>query len=340
MADTDSPKAAQLNGSAAAHKHEGDEGWLNRVLTVFGLRANEGLRENLAQALADDAAEGSIFSPEERRLLQNILSLRDVRILDVMLPRANIDAVPEDISVADLMRQFREAGHSRLPVYRGTLDDPVGFVHAKDIMIRIAEEAAMEDGLKLGAVDLARPLSALDLVRPILFVPPSMPAMDLMLKMQAARTQLALVVDEYGGTDGLVSLEDLIETVVGDIEDEYDWPTEPTMTKGGSGIWYADARVPVEDFEEEAGFEFPELDFRDDVDTLGGIVFGILGRVPARGEVVASADLPGVEFEVLDADARRIMRVKVTLRPSDRTVPPAPAAPTAQTAQDADPGQA
>ncbi|MEM7569415.1 MAG: CBS domain-containing protein, partial [Pseudomonadota bacterium] len=136
----------------------------------------------------------------------------------------------------------------------------------------MAEEASREDGLYFGAVDLSRPLSSMHIVRDILFVPPSMPALDLMVKMQATRTQLALVVDEYGGTDGLVSLEDLIETVVGDIEDEYDWPDEPIVTAAGEGVWYADARVELEEFAESTGVAFPNGAPLEDVDTLGGIV--------------------------------------------------------------------
>ena len=315
MADDYSPRAAGPNGPAAAHRNDGEERWFDRVLTVFGLRPTEGLRENLAQALTDDTGEDSIFTSEERRLLQNILALRDVRILDVMVPRADIDAVAETITLGDLMKTFREAGHSRLPVYRDTLDDPVGFIHAKDVMIRVAEEAMDEHGLNFGAVDLSRPLADMDILRTVLFVPPSMPAMDLMVRMQANRTQLALVVDEYGGTDGLVTLEDLIETVVGDIEDEYDWPDEPTMERADDGAWISDARVAVDDFQEEAGVTFPPADFMDEVDTLGGIVFAILGRVPVRGEIVSSPQLPGFEFEVLEVDPRRIKRVKVVARP-------------------------
>lgn len=322
MTDVDSPRAAGSNGTAAAHRAESEERWFDRVLTVFGIRPTEGLRENLAQALADDTGADSIFTPEERRLLQNILELRDVRISDVMIPRADIEAVPETIALADLLATFKEAGHSRLPVYRETLDDPVGFVHAKDVMSCVAEQAMGEEGLNFGAVDLSLQLTSLNIVRPILFVPPSMPAMDLMVRMQANRTQLALVVDEYGGTDGLVSLEDLIETVVGDIEDEYDWPDEPTMTEAGEGVFYADARVAVDDFEEEAGVRFPDDEFLDEVDTLGGIVFAITGRVPVRGEIVTSPNLPGFEFEVLDADPRRLKRVKVTVGPDARRRPP------------------
>lgn len=320
MADDYSSRTAGSNGPADTQKNDGEERWFDRVLSVFGLRHNEGLRENLAQALAADDGTGAIFSPEERRLLQNILALRDVRISDVMIPRADINAVPDAISLGNLMKTFRDAGHSRLPVYRGNLDNPVGFVHAKDVMIAMAEEAADEGegGLTLGAVDLSRPVSAMNILRPILYVPPSMPVMDLMVRMQTARTQLALVVDEYGGTDGLVSLEDLIETVVGDIEDEYDFSTEPTMEKSGEHAWTSDARVAVDDFVAESGVRFPESDLLDDVDTIGGIVFAILGRVPVRGEIVSSSLLPGFEFEVLEADLRRIKRVKVVLRQNAR----------------------
>lgn len=316
MPDADSPRAAAPNGAAAATKPEAEEGWFDRVLTVFGIRPSESLRDNLAQALAADAenSDDAIFTPEERRLLQNILSLHEVRISDVMIPRADVEAVSETITLGDLLKTFRAAGHSRLPVYRETLDDPIGFIHAKDVMIFVAVEASGDDGLHFGAVDLSRRLAEMNIVRPVLFVPPSMPALDLMVRMQANRTQLALVVDEYGGTDGLVTLEDLIETVVGDIEDEYDWPDEPTITEAGEGVWYADARVELADFEEEAGVSFPESPLIEDVDTLGGIVFAILGRVPVRGELVAADALPGFEFEVLDADPRRIKRVKVIRR--------------------------
>lgn len=316
MADAHSPKAAGPNGSVAAPKVDAEDGWFDRILTVFGMRPSEGLRENLAQALAaDEGSEEAIFSKEERRLLQNILSLREMRILDVMVPRADVDAVPETISLGDLLRTFRSAGRSRLPVYRETLDDPVGFVHAKDVMIRFAAEASDEDELHFGAVDLSRQLMDMDIVRPVLFVPPSMPALDLMVRMQANRTQMALVVDEYGGTDGLVTLEDLVETVVGDIEDEYDWPDEAIVTPAGDSAWYADARVELDDFAEQTSLAFPEGPPLEDVDTLGGVVFALLGRVPVRGEVVVSEELPEWEFEVLDADPRRIKKVKVIHRP-------------------------
>ena len=222
MADDYSPRAAGPTGSAAANRAEGEDGWFDRLLSVFGLRQSDDARESLSHALAEEGGEDAIFSTEERRLLRNILALRDVRISDVMVPRADVEAVPESISLADLVATFREAGHSRLPVYRETLDDPLGFVHAKDVMIRLAHEAMADGTLDFGAVDVSLPLSGLDILRPLLFVPPSMPAMDLMVRMQGARVQLALVIDEYGGTDGLVSLEDLVETVVGDIEDEYD----------------------------------------------------------------------------------------------------------------------
>jgi CBS domain containing-hemolysin-like protein len=326
MADDYSPRAVGASASAATTRPEGEEGWFDRLLSAFGLRHADDVRASLQQALAEDSAGADIFSPEERRLLRNILSLRDVRISDVMVPRADIEAVPEEVSLADLMTKFREAGHSRLPVYRETMDDPVGFVLAKDVMIRVAEEATDEGSLNFGRVDLNRPLSAMKIVRPILFVPPTMPAMDLMVRMQANRTQLALVIDEYGGTDGLVSLEDLIETVVGEIEDEYDWPEEATMEAVGPDVWISDARVSVDDFQREAGVAFPAAPFLQDVDTLGGIVFAILGRVPVRGETVTSRQLEGFVFEVVDADLRRIKRVKVSRRDASAEMPASDAA--------------
>ncbi|MEM6847755.1 MAG: hemolysin family protein [Pseudomonadota bacterium] len=318
MADGDSFRAAAPNGVVAADK-QGDDGWLDRVRSVLGMRPVEGLRESLSQALAVDEGEDSIFSPEERRLLQNILLLRGLRIADVMVPRADVRAVEESVSLSELLRTFEEAGHSRLPVFHGTLDNPVGFVHAKDVMIRLARDAAADDGLNFGAVDFSKKLSDLNIIRQVPFVPPSMPAMDLMVRMRATRAQLALVVDEYGGTDGLVSLEDLVETIIGDIQDEYDLITEPTLTEGEPGTWLADARVELKDFSEATGIAMPEVEILEEIDTLGGIVFALVGRVPVRGELISSGQLPGFEFEVLDADPRKLKRLKVRLKPMHET---------------------
>lgn len=328
-----------------------------RRLWSLGAGGKASLRENLQDELARDGSTDMIFTPEERMLLGNILRLREVRVDDVMVPRADIDAVEDTIVIGRLMDVFRESGHSRMPVYRESLDDPRGMVHIKDLMSYFAEaarqrarkeasangkqpspekngkstanenggrQAAAERlekdasnsdlGLDLSDVDLNLPLSGLGIIRPILFVPPSMPATDLMAKMQTARVQMALVIDEYGGTDGLVSLEDLVETVVGDIEDEHDEDEEAMIAASGEGVWIADPRVPIEDVEKELGADFQIGDLGEEVDTLGGLLFTLVGRVPVRGELISPRVLPGYEFEVLDADPRRIKRLRIRRR--------------------------
>ncbi|PLX38068.1 MAG: hypothetical protein C0606_07470 [Hyphomicrobiales bacterium] len=321
----------------------GDDGWFDRIKGLLGFGGSETLRESIEDALARDEQEHHQFTPEERLLLRNILRLREVRIDDVMVPRADIDAVEEQTALADIIVMFRESGHSRMPVYRETLDDPRGMVHIKDLMALITErmietpqpladdEAAPgrdkgESGtapqapFDLCAVDLSQPLAETRLIRPVLFVPPSMPAPDLMAKMQATRIQMALVIDEYGGTDGLASLEDLVETVVGDIEDEHDEDDEPVVSLTADGVWTADARVALEDAQPVLGPEFDIGELGEEVDTLGGLLFTLIGRIPVRGELIASDELPGFEFEVLDADPRRIKKLRIFRRRDARSV--------------------
>jgi CBS domain containing-hemolysin-like protein len=237
-----------------------------------------------------------------------------------MVPRADIIAVQKDISLGELVKVFEVAAHSRLVVYDDTLDDPTGMVHIRDLIGYMANCATASAstkarrkkpftaGLDLNAIDLSVPLSSTKLVRTILFVPPSMPAIDLLAKMQATRIHLALVIDEYGGTDGLVSIEDLVEEIVGDIDDEHDVEEEPEIIALPDGKYTADARVELEDFKERTGIDLTTTDTEEDVDTLGGIVAAALGRVPVRGEVVSHG---GVEFEVLEADPRRAKRLRI-----------------------------
>jgi hemolysin (HlyC) family protein len=316
---------------------------LKRLLRLG--RQSASLRENLEDELARDGSGDTAFSPEERMLLGNILRLRGLRIDDVMIPRADIDAVDLDTSLSRLMELFQKSGHSRMPVYEDTLDDPRGMVHIKDLMAFIAEagaerrpapteeknggkaddEAPLENGaarkghnvpdLDLSCVDLSATLKETNLLRDLLFVPPSMPATDLMAKMQAGRIQMALVIDEYGGTDGLVSLEDLVEEVVGDIEDEHDEDEEAMLVSEEEGVWIADPRLPLEDLDQVLGTSLSDGEFSEDVDTLGGLLYAAVGRVPVRGELLfVPGELPGFEFEVLDADPRRIKRLKIRRR--------------------------
>jgi CBS domain containing-hemolysin-like protein len=284
-------------------------------------RAGPGsLRQNLQEELAREADSNASFTPEERVLLSNILRLRELRVDDVMVPRADIDAVEDSVSLGRLMEVFRESGHSRMPVYRDGLDDPRGMVHIKDLMAHICARSTpgcepansnAEPDLDLSRVDLSVPLGETGLIRTVLFVPPSMPATDLMTRMQADRVQMALVIDEYGGTEGLVSLEDIVETVFGDIEDEHDEDEEAMIAHTGDGVWTADPRVPIEEVEEAIGTDFQLGDLAEEVDTLGGLVFSLVGRVPVRGELITVRELPGYEFEILDADPRRIKRLRI-----------------------------
>ncbi|TYC51858.1 HlyC/CorC family transporter [Rhodobacterales bacterium] len=347
---------------------------LKRVLRLG--RQTSTLRENLQDELAREGSGDTTFSPEERMLLGNILRLRELRVDDVMIPRADIDSVDIGTSLSRVMEMFQTSGHSRMPVYEDTLDDPRGMIHIKDLMAYIAARGAearslgapdLADGaangedtseaeadqparaghnhpdLDLSSVDLSTTLKETDLLRELLFVPPSMPATDLMAKMQAGRIQMALVIDEYGGTDGLVSLEDLVEEVVGDIEDEHDEDEEAMLASAGDGVWIADPRLTLEDLDEALGTDLTEGEISEDVDTLGGLLYFSVGRVPVRGELLLVPDeVPGFEFEVMDADPRRIKRLKIRRRRADarpqdlRRRPKRPYGPVNGTTQETD----
>ena len=232
-------------------------------------------------------------------MMTNLLAFGELKVQDVMVPRADIIAADETMPLGELVNLFREAKHSRLPIYRETLDDPTGLVHVKDVMGLL--EAQPGGTYRLPKSVIAR------VKRPVLFAPPSMRALDLLLKMQASHTHLALVIDEYGGTDGLVSIEDIIEEIVGDIADEHDEETPPLMREGEDYI--ADARLELEDFKTETGIDLATPETDEDVDSLGGLVVWLLGRVPQRGEIIAHPS--GYEFEVLEADPRKIKRLRI-----------------------------
>ncbi len=246
----------------------------------------------------DAAGEGEGHQAEGQPGIGN---LRHMSVEDAAIPKADIVSVPSTIGKDELVQVFRDSGLTRLPVYKGTLDTPIGFVHLKDL------------ALKHGFNGSGGRFSLKRMLRPLLFVPPSMPIGVLLQKMQAERRHMALVIDEYGGVDGLVTIEDLIEQVVGEIEDEHDidegryWNQEP------SGSYMALAKTPLDAFEDEIGLSLTDAEEVDDdeIDTLGGLVFMLLGRVPSRGEVVEHP--AGVVIEVVDADPRRIKRLKVKL---------------------------
>jgi len=298
------------NTPAAENGLPGDEtSWFERLLQTFGLGEEPDLRELIESALA--RSKSDTLSVQERNMLRRILRFGSLTVEDVMVPRADIIAVDETITVGELMHVFREAEHSRLPVYHETLDDPRGMIHIRDLMSWITTQAETGGAaaLDLKKVDLKRTVGTITITRELLYVPASMSVLDLLLKMQTTRLHLALVVDEYGGTDGLVSIEDLIEEVVGEIADEHDVEDEPLFRSDPRLGLVADARVPIEELEKHLGIVLLSDEQEEDIDTLGGLVFSIAGRIPARGERVHHPS--GLEFEVLEADRRRIKTLRV-----------------------------
>ncbi len=281
---------------------DGDSPSLLRRLGAF-LRGDDSttqMRESIEEAIEESDRHSTQLSAPERRMLANLLKFGELRVSDVMIPRADIVAVSEDTSLIDIVALFRDVQHSRLPVYRETLDEPIGLVHIKDILAFLEAQPDGSFRWKSGSV--------MQFKRDLLFVPPSMPLVDLLLKMQTVHTHLALVIDEYGGTDGLVTIEDIIEEIVGDIADEHD-EESPQVRKVEDGVYVADARVDLEDFRTQTGIALAPEDADQEVDTLGGLVVSLLGRVPQRGEIVTHPS--GYEFEVLEADPRRVKRLRI-----------------------------
>jgi len=289
MGDVDGSSGA----AHSAHSRNGEDdkaksGFFSRLLEAFS---------------SQDEPQGGLANGQEVAATQprGMINLRRMRVEDVAIPSADIVSVPVTISKDELAQVFRDSGLSRIPVYEGTLDTPLGFVHLKDF--------ALTHGFNGGSKEFDLP----SMLRPLLFVPPSMPIGVLLAKMQTERRHMALVIDEYGGVDGLVTIEDLIEQVVGEIEDEHDADEDQMWVKERPGCYIVQAKAPLEDFEAEIGRSLTnheDVD-KEEIETLGGLVFMLSGRVPARGEVVPHPD--GPEFEVIDADPRRIKRLRVML---------------------------
>ena len=274
---------------------------LERILTRLRGRGNEtSVRDSIAELVqeAADSPDGPGDTQEldrqERALIANVLRLRGMQADDVMVPRADIVAMRADVTLDEALAQIRSEGHSRVPVFREQLDDIIGMVHIKDVVAYVGRA----DAFKLEAI-LRRPL----------LVAPQIPVLDLLLQMRQARIHMALVVDEYGGIDGLVTIEDLVEEIVGDISDEHDEVLGPMVTERPDGALDIDARLPIADFEARLGPILTDDERSADIDTIGGLVLTLAGRVPARGEVIGHPS--GVEFRILDADARRIRRLRM-----------------------------
>jgi CBS domain containing-hemolysin-like protein len=292
MSESSPSRSSRAEGAGGSSPLQGLKNWLKGLRRG---RNGDTLREAIEELIEETETEvDAPISEDESALLRNILQLRNLTAYDVMVPRADITAVAVDIALADLVRVMSTKSHSRLPVYRETLDDVVGMVHIKDVLTCLTGD---------------RPFDLKSILREVLFVAPSMRALDLLLQMRLARIHMALVIDEFGGIDGLTTIEDVVEEIVGEIEDEHDVEQGPKMLARPDGSLIADARTTIEEFEHRVGPVLSEEEREQDIDTLGGLVFSLTGHVPTRGESVTHPS--GIVFEVIEADPRRVRRLRV-----------------------------
>lgn len=324
MSETDT------TGGAAPSDTTRESLW-QRLRSRFGRSRDVGLRESLEGAIESHEAQnpGETVGEEAKSMMLNIIEFSGLRVDDVMVPRVDIVAVDEADSMQELLAKFIDANHSRMPVFRETLDGITGMIHVKDFLRWMAArgtpkrraarterpekaERVRPPGLSIAATALSTAVKQSGLNRDVLFVPPSMPATDLLVRMQASRTHLAIVIDEYGGTEGLVSIEDLVEVIVGDIADEHDTEEGLEIKPVEEGMYLADGRVDLAQLEAMLAVDLLPEDEEEEADTLAGLIFKIAGRVPARGEIIRHES--GLEFEILDSDPRRVKRVRVNAR--------------------------
>jgi CBS domain containing-hemolysin-like protein len=290
--------------------------FLNRLR--HRLAGSKDLRENLESVIESHAENtgGPGMAADARSMLGNLLNFQDLRVSDLMVPRADIVGIEEGETLRALLDRFVEANHSRLPVYRETLDDVMGMIHVKDFLRWMnakgrTSKSKSVAGISLSAAELSNTIKGHhSIIRDVLYVPLSMPASDLLFKMKTSHVHLAVVVDEYGGTDGLVSFEDIVETIVGEISDEHDNDEDDVLIKKQNDTtWIADARLAIATLDEMFKVDLLPDDQEDEADTLGGLIFEMCGRVPVRGEVIVHA--AGLEFEIVESDLRRVKRVRV-----------------------------
>lgn len=277
-----------------------------RLRALVGAPVETSLREQIEDAIDDADDENPVLgdmAKVERTMMRNVLLFGERTVDDVVVPRADIIAFDVEGSFSNLIALFREAGHSRVPVFRGALDDVIGMIHIKDVFNRVA--AAFDTSVSQAPFD-GQSVEAL--IRPVLFVPASMGVTDLLAKMRHAHTHMAIVIDEFGGTDGIVTIEDLVEEIVGEIEDEHD-EAEEGLNSLGDDTYEADARVDLTDLEAALGVDLIDGEEDEEVDTVGGMVFLLAGRVPEVGETIAHPS--GWSFEVIAGDSRMVSRVRI-----------------------------
>ena len=317
MSDSDSSSGGPLTDTRK------DSLW-RRLRSRFGRGREVGLRESLEGALENHEAQypGETVREEAKSMMLNIIEFSGLRVDDVMVPRVDIIAIDEADTMRDLLEKFIDANHSRVPVYRETLDGITGMIHVKDFMRwmtargtkkrKTKGERPLLSGISIAASELSTPVKQAGLSRNVLFVPPSMPATDLLVRMQASHTHLAIVIDEYGGTEGLVSIEDLVEVIVGDISDEHDTDEDLEIKPIEDKLYSADGRVDISELEKLLNVDLLPDEDEEEADTLAGLVFKIAGRVPTRGEIIRHES--GLEFEILESDPRRVKRLRINAR--------------------------
>ena len=272
--------------------------------SILRSKNNGNIKEVLEDLIVDNGKNEQKFDDGTKNIFKNVINISDKCIEDVMIPRADIDAVSTEITFSELISYIDKTKHSRMPVYENNLDKVVGMIHIRDLFKKMSENVKVT---KKGKVTKK-------IMRNILFSSPSMKILDLLLKMRSEQIHMSIVVDEFGGTNGLVTIEDLVEEIVGEIKDEHDFEEMEEVKKVSKKTFEVSARVTIEDFERKIGISFKDDqgDEIDEIDTLGGLVFYLLGRIPERGEVINYKR--GLEFTILDADTRKIKRILVTVK--------------------------
>ena len=272
-----------------------------KIKLFFRSEDKENIKNVLEDLIDDKHNGGERIDDGTKKIFKNVIDLNDKCLEDVMIPRADIDAVPSDTKIRELISFVNKTKHSRIPVYQENLDKIIGMIHIRDLFAQINKKVKESSNSKLPK----------KITRKILFSSPSMKILDLLLKMRSEQIHMSIVVDEFGGTNGLVTIEDLVEEIVGEIKDEHDFEEIQEIKKISKKLYEISARLTVEEFEEKIGVLFPK-DKKEDVDTVGGLVFNLLGKIPSRGEVINHES--GLEFTILDADTRKIKRILVNVK--------------------------
>ena len=272
------------------------DSFIKKLIKIFGFGEQNNLRENIQYAIEENfsnGSKGSGLSNKEKTILENILTINKLKAADIMIPRADIVSVGHNSSFGDLIKFINKESHSRIPIFRKDLDDVLGMVHIKDLIKYINRESQSDFVLK-------------NIIRDVLFIPPSMPILNILLKMQSTKLHMALVIDEHGGTDGLITIEDLVEEIVGEIQDEHDEDDVIEFKTINEKTFIANAKMELIEFQKKTNINFDT----DDVDTLGGYIFSLINRVPQKGEIIKNN--PNFIFEIMDADPRKIKVLKIT----------------------------